>query len=237
MGIQLSSQPDWFPDEEAEAVRDPAAEAFLCAPVYSQKDVAALVARAGFRAFREHAIPLSLYSSGQRAACLKYFCGFITVRQGPDEPYRHLSEISEWERVILAIHDFRHEYLLPSPSNDALITAARSRLRRALNSWISDVPRLKHRLTVGTIPKMGLVTIESHQINGRPDIEALEQFVVQYLEQGQLTRDITSSFVGEEPYADLTVKESPSSLHKHVVEPILGRWTSADSTGSRTRRH
>lgn len=226
MAIQMSTQSARSLESHTRYSQEPQAEDFMQAPVYPQKILAAAVSKAGFRAFRVHMLPAALYSGGQQVACIKYFCGFITLRQGPEEPYRHLSEMSEWNRVILAIHDFRHEYLLRSVSNDALVAEARSRLRRNLTAWIDSVPRLKHRLTVGVIPNTGLVTIESHQINGRPDMDALAIFLAQYLEQDHLTSDITAAFTGHEPYDIAPVQVEPSWLHKHFIGPLLARWYS-----------
>lgn len=183
---------------------------FLGAPVYSQEMLADVVAKKGFHAFQEMSLPATLASTGNTAPCIKHFTGFFTLRQGPDEPRLFLAELDHWQRAIVSIHDYRHEYLLQTAENDALVQRTIEALQRILVAWIDAMPRLKHRISVSNIPHAGLVSIESHKVTGGPDISALTMFLQTYLAAGRLADDIGAALdqatqrqtpVGNDPIA------------------------------------
>lgn len=163
---------------------------FLGAPVYSQEMLADVVAKKGFHAFQEMSLPAALASSGTTAPCIKHFTGFLTLRQGSDEQRLSLPELDHWQRAIVSIHDYRHEYLAQTVENVALVQRTAEALQRILAAWIDAMPRLKHRITVSHIPHAGLVIIESHKVTGGPDISALTMFLQSYLATGRLADDI-----------------------------------------------
>ncbi|MBK4736183.1 hypothetical protein [Noviherbaspirillum pedocola] len=167
---------------------------FMASAEFSEKALAKRIAADGFAAFSVELLPPELYSGNTYAPCIKHPAGFLTLRQAVDGDTRHIADIESWDRVILTIHDYRHEYLFYSATNAAILRGTIDAYRSMLEQRVAAAPRLMNRVSVAYVPKLGLMTVEAKQFNGKPDLIAVRTFVQTYLASESVAQNITDAF-------------------------------------------